>query len=398
MAKKGGGGSAERRQARIEGQVRYGPQTRLLRQMLADVRSQFTQGVAGEHSAYQALVDSAQQGRPQMSSIFHDAAHVAAGALTPAAGAPDFNAMGLGAGAAPFLAAASRDSSATQDRLAQTLQAANAELVQRQQDAASGQAYAIGKLASDASAQAGKIRQQQSGVSSDQGAFIAQRLGELLQATSDRNFKAGESAKARRNARVIAGVDKNGKPIPGGKADKKGASGLLPPKSNSDALAGIDRAEAQLRKRINLGSSPEAAAKVLKEGRDKVQGYPSRYTVNGKTYRVDPQTGAVMDGGKPLMYPGTTRIVQVDKATLPEIKAMNPLYVQAALDRVIYHGRYRAPTLRALRDAGIRVPGHSRRQPVSSGEVKGRQRKKKQTQTFAHIFGAQTSPNFDYGG
>lgn len=369
MAKRAAG-TAERRQAQTEGQVRYGPQQRLLKQMLADVRSQFSQGLAGENSAYQALTDAAQRGRPEMSSIFHDAAGIAAHALTPAAGAPDLNAMGLGPEASPFLAAAARDSSATQGRLAQALQQANAELVGREQQAASGRAYAVGKLVSDTSAQAQKIEQQRSGVTADQAAFVAQRLGQLLKDTADRNFKGSEDAKNRQNARIIAGVDKNGHPIPGGKADQKNKAknnGMLPAKSNSDALGQIDQAEAQIRRRINLGTSPEAAAKLLREGRDKISGYPSRYTVNGKTYRVDPQTGTVMDGSKPLLYPGTTRIVQVDKATLPEVKPMKPLFVQAALDRILYNGRYRKRTLDALRAEGIRVPSSARRRPVAVG-------------------------------
>jgi hypothetical protein len=160
MAKK-----AQRRQAKTEGRLRYGPQKRLLRQMLRDVSDQFTSGLAGEESAYRALVDSAKHGIPQMSHIYDDAAGVASRALTPAAGAPDLNALGLGAGAAPFLGAASRDASATQERLATMLQASNAELVGRQQQAAAGRAFAVGKLASDAGDQASKIRQQLSGIS-----------------------------------------------------------------------------------------------------------------------------------------------------------------------------------------------------------------------------------------
>jgi hypothetical protein len=384
MAKK-----AQRRQAKTEGRLRYGPQKRLLRQMLRDVSDQFTSGLAGEESAYRALVDSAKHGIPQMSHIYDDAAGVASRALTPAAGAPDLNALGLGAGAAPFLGAASRDASATQERLATMLQASNAELVGRQQQAAAGRAFAVGKLASDAGDQASKIRQQLSGISGDQGAFVAQRLSELLKEEADQNFKAGQDAKARKNARIVAGVDAQGHVIPGGSKDKpgKGKSSMLPPKSNSDALAGIDKAEAQLRKQIRLGRSPEESARLLREGRDAVEGYPSRYTVNGKSYKVDPQTGTVLDGNKPLVYPGTTRIVKVDKAKLPALSALNPLYVRAALDRVAYHGRYRKSTLKALHDAGVRIPARART-PVSQGAVRKRKANRKANQTFANIFQA----------
>jgi hypothetical protein len=390
---------AQRRQARTEGKVRYGPQQRLLKQMLADVRSQFGAGLAGEESAYRALVDSARQGRPELQHIYSDAAGVAAGALTPAAGAPDLNAMGLGAGAAPFLGAASRDASATRMRLSQQLQASQAELVQREQQAAAGRAFAVGKLADDTAQQATKIRQQQSGLSSDEGAFVAQRLSELLKETSDRNFKASEDAKNRHNARLTAGVDAQGHVIPGGAKDKpgKGESGMLKPKSNSDALMGIDKAEAQLRRRINQGSSPEEAAKLLREGRDAVEGYPSRYTVNGKSYRVDPQTGTVIDGNKPLVYPGSTRIVKVDKAKLPAVSAMSPLAIRAALDRITYHGRYRKSTLKALHDAGIKVPTRVAQRAVGTKEVQRRRRARKTGEAMAGIFGAKLDPNYPNG-
>lgn len=391
---------AQRRQAKTEGRVRYGPQKRLLRQMLKDVRAEFHAGLAGEESAYQALVDSARQGRPEMRHVYDAAAGVAARALTPAAGAPDLNAMGLGAGAAPFLGAASRDASATQMRLAQMLQASNAELVQREQQAAAGRAFAVGKLASDTASQASKIRQQQQGLTGDEAAFVTQRLSELLKEDADRNFKAGESAKQRRNSRLIAGVDAQGHKIPGGVKDKKdGKNGMLPPKSNSDALAGIDKAEAQLRRRINQGSTPEEAAKLLREGRDPVEGYPSRYTVNGKTYKVDPQTGTVLDGNKPLVYPGSTRIVQVDKAKLPAVSALSPLAVRAALDRIQYGGRYRKSTLKALHDAGIKIPARTAQRAVGPKEVKRRrrQRDRKAGETMAGIFGAELSPDYPAG-
>jgi hypothetical protein len=212
---------------------------------------------------------------------------------------------------------------------------------------------------------------------------VAQRLSELLKEEADQNFKAGQDAKARKNARIVAGVDAQGHVIPGGPKDKpgKGKSSMLPPKSNSDALAGIDKAEAQLRKQIRLGRSPEESARLLREGRDAVEGYPSRYTVNGKSYKVDPQTGTVLDGNKPLVYPGTTRIVKVDKAKLPALSALNPLYVRAALDRVAYHGRYRKSTLKALHDAGVRIPARLRK-PVSRARCASAA-DRKANQTFA---------------
>lgn len=389
---------AQRRQAKTEGRVRYGPQKRLLRQMLNDVRAEFHAGLAGEESAYQALVDSARHGRPEMQHVYDAAAGVASRALTPAAGAPDLS--GLGPGAAPYLGAASRDASATQMRLATMLQASNAELVQREQQAAAGRAFAVGKLASDTASQASKIRQQQSGLSGDEAAFVTQRLSELLKEEADRDFKAGESAKARRNSRLTAGVDAQGHIIKGGAKDKpSGKSGMLAPKSNMDALAGIDRAEAQLRRRINQGSSPEEAAKLLREGRDPVEGYPSRYTVNGKTYKVDPQTGTVLDGNKPLVYPGSTRIVKVDKAKLPAVSALSPLAVRAALDRIQYGGRYRKSTLKALHDAGIKVPARTAQRAVGPKEVKRRrrQRDRKSGETMAGIFGVPLSPNYPAG-
>jgi hypothetical protein len=45
--------------------------------------------------------------------------------------------------------------------------------------------------------------------------------------------------------------------------------------------------------------------------------------------------------------------------------------VRAALDRISYNGRYRRGTLKALHDAGIRIPARLRR-PVSRNTVKAR--------------------------
>jgi hypothetical protein len=211
-----------RRQAKTEGQVRYGPQQRLLRQMLKDVQSQFSSGLAGEESAAQALVDSARAAQPQMQRVYHDAAGVAARALTPAAGAPDLNALGLGAGAAPYLGAAARDASATQMRLAQQLQMARGELTQRELRAGDARQFAVNKLASDTADQASKIRQQQSGLTSDQTAFVSQRLGELLKEQADRHFKASEDSKSRDVSLKTAGVNPDGSIIPGRQGGPEG--------------------------------------------------------------------------------------------------------------------------------------------------------------------------------
>jgi hypothetical protein len=255
-----------------------------------------------------------------------------------------------------------------------------------QVNAQAGAQYQVGRAAKTRDQQVGQIQQQLSQLQGQAGDYAASQIDSMLTASQKAAYDAEQARLGRihdtnvqklkntsaTNVANIGATSREKVAASKGKGSGSGSvkSPFLAPTSQSAAQSGIDNTIQTINKLRGEGVTARTAAGYLLKGRDAYSQYPPTYTnpENGQTLKVDQQTGQVLNpDGTPFRQrrksvSGSTLYgppVTLKQVTLPAIpQAAVPIYVWAALDRILYSGAYSHSTAVKLHNAGIKVLDH----------------------------------------
>lgn len=199
-----------RTQVQAESTLRFNPERSALRSGLRDARGTRSQTIRSQRGAKDSAIATADAVRPRYTSAYSQGTAQIDQALA-SLGVPV-------AGDNPL----SREVAGAKARMAETLQGALTESQSRKLDAEAGFSFAVRKANEDYAGTVSKIRERLTQLAREQGAFQQARSGELSAADTQRSFTASQNAKARRNARLTAGVDAQGHVVRGGPKDVNG--------------------------------------------------------------------------------------------------------------------------------------------------------------------------------
>jgi hypothetical protein len=170
-------------QARAETQLRYGPEVRGLRALLAEARTDLKFNLRSERGAAAGIQAATRAALPDIRRIYETAGHSAQQADADVATAV----AGLSPAADSARAVAATESGAAKTRLAEAMARTEADLGRRQIEAASGRAYGERAARQQYASQTGKLRGQQRDLEGEMGLFATTTYRDLSDA--DRKFR-----------------------------------------------------------------------------------------------------------------------------------------------------------------------------------------------------------------
>src|SRR3954470_17513684 len=262
-----------RRQAQAEATLRTAPQASVLREMLIQAMSDRDVAIKAATGSAKGVTAAVNKAGPSLKHVYHDAINQAHGTSATV----DATLSSMGAVAGPYQAAMARERGTGADRLSQSLTSALSELSNRRIEAAAGRAQATNAALSEYSTTKAKLTRQASDLANQSGLYASTRLGELTDAERKarqqahqqaltRHAQAVQNALSRKNSRLTAGVDAQGKVIPGGAKDKPGGKKHLSAAEQrargqlyADARTGIDQARTWIQRfRSGKNAPPES--------------------------------------------------------------------------------------------------------------------------------------------
>lgn len=168
-------------QVRAEALLRFGPQEQQLAQRLAQLRAARSQSIGAARTAMEGAVIGTARARPALEAIY-----------APIVKAADTRAANLatrlaGQPSSAFKDAAGVEAQAAHGRSVNELANAQAELVQRAQEARSGSAFAVNQANRDFASGLATLHSDLSALAAQEGAYASGRLGTLLQ--QDRSLR-----------------------------------------------------------------------------------------------------------------------------------------------------------------------------------------------------------------
>lgn len=190
-----GGGDSLLRQARLETQVRYGPEKRALAELLHEARSDLRTGLAAEAGAADGIKAAVTAAQPELTKHYA-AAH---GDLRQADAQLKGDLSTLSASADPYRAVAAREAAAARGRLDDALARAQGELVQRKVGAEQGRAYGARNQLAQYQQSAEKIHRQKTALAAEEGTFTHATLGDLRKAKAEADFKERQFQETQRS-------------------------------------------------------------------------------------------------------------------------------------------------------------------------------------------------------
>lgn len=221
------------RRARRQGRLRYAPEEQALGLLERDARRDFRDTRAGQRSAADSIVTSAQQGASDIRGIYENA------------GLTDLVRAGL-------------ESNPQARRLAEEMAGAETEMRQREIDAREGEAFAVNQARRDRNRALSDIGRRRTQLAGEKGAFVAdlvqQMIGEQQAAQAEAQQHAADQAfdlyKMDRKALLNNDIDPDtGKPLPGAKKDKKKPKPATG--ADRDASAALGKAKAWIERLDN---------------------------------------------------------------------------------------------------------------------------------------------------
>lgn len=221
-------------QAALEALVRFGPEMSGLKELQRTALSNFDLGVHQAHGSADAIVGAVDQAKPGLAKVYDNAGLKQAGLAGTLIG---HDIAGLGPIADSIKAGASLEATGAADRLNLAKTQALTDLSSRKVRAREGEQFAIGNAKNQLVSELTKILNRKQDLSREKGAFAAATINDLSQAAADQAFKATENAKNRKNSQIVAGVNPDGTPIPGGPKDPALKPGK-PKKINTDLQHG----------------------------------------------------------------------------------------------------------------------------------------------------------------
>jgi hypothetical protein len=368
-----------RRQAQAEATLRTAPQASVLREMLIQAMSDRDVAIKAATGAAHGVTAAVAKAGPSLKHVYSDAINQAHGTSATV----DATLSSMGAVAGPYQAAMARERGTGADRLSQSLTSALSELSNRRIEAAAGRAQATNAALSEYSTTKAKLTRQASDLANQSGLYASTRLGELTDAERKarqqahqqaltRRSQAVQNALSRKNSRLTAGVDAQGKVIPGGAKDTPGGKKHLSAseqRSRGQLLADAKNQIGQAQTWIDRYRSGSHALSD-KEIRSRL-GNGDSFAV--PVHRINPKTG------QPAKQFKTDKQGQVVTQQV-KVPKLDQDFVQAALE-LKDQGYLSTKTVHALRQRKIHVlqewlapkPSKRRRAAVKKLDRSGKQ-------------------------
>jgi hypothetical protein len=383
-----------RRQAQAEATLRTAPQASVLREMLIQAMSDRDVAIKAATGAAHGVTAAVAKAGPSLKHVYHDAINQAHGTSATV----DATLSSMGAVAGPYQAAMARERGTGADRLSQSLTSALSELSNRRIEAAAGRAQATNAALSEYSTTKAKLTRQASDLANQSGLYASTRLGELTDAERKarqqahqkaltRHAQAVQNALSRKNSRLTAGVDAQGKVIPGGPKDKprrcQASDGLRAADSRGEAGSGEepDRPSANV-------DQPLPQRREAQERQEIRQLLASGQSAQS----ISRDVPVMLPNGKPKTDARGQIVTRVQTIKGDPVPKLDADFIQAALE-LENQGHLSTATIHALRGRRIHViqewltpapppsvkPSAARAQPRSSTAPASRARSRSQT-------------------
>lgn len=302
------GGSRFASQAALEALVRFGPELSGLKSLQRQAESNLSLGVRQAHGTANAITGTIDNVTPQVAKIYDDAGLKQAGVAGTLMG---HDVAGLGHVADSIKAGASLEAAGAADRLNLEKAHALTNLGTQKVRARQGEQFAIGTAKDQFVKSVTEILSRKQDLSREKGAFTSATINSLAQTAAAAQLKQSESAAARENARLVAGVDAQGHVLPGGPKDPKVTGKGKGGKINTDIQHGalddsVQSAQTIVTSRLKgLGSRSELMDILVK-------GMPARTGPNGEKI-------AAIPAQKPLVAKAAIELAfdqKISRATL----------------------------------------------------------------------------------
>jgi hypothetical protein len=321
-----------------EAQLKFGPQLDTLGTLLRQAVSSRDQGIAVQKSTGTGLINLASRAQPVVQQI---AAQGAQRVQQPYAQV-QADIAGLGPSADPIRAATARDAALVQAQQGLMTQDTATELKQRQVDALAGRQAGISAVQQQYSTDVGKIGDQLSSITGQQGAFGASRLAELLGEQRKQDFTAQQNQLGRDV--TTRGQDLSHQDRVAAQKGKKSATGkkLQPGGAHNTAKEKIATGLAALRDLDPDKAHRHDTAPGLVQGAPADKGTPIYRT---ETDPITKKTKQV-----PVLNPDGTVKTSGDLPAIPGVGS----WATIAAD-VYYDGHLSRKNQKALADAGFSI-------------------------------------------
>jgi hypothetical protein len=345
-----------RRQAQAEATLRTAPQASVLREMLIQAMSDRDVAIKAATGAAHGVTAAVAKAGPSLKHVYHDAINQAHGTSATV----DATLSSMGAVAGPYQAAMARERGTGADRLSQSLTSALSELSNRRIEAAAGRAQATNAALSEYSTTKAKLTRQASDLANQSGLYASTRLGELTDAERKarqqahqqaltRHAQAVQNALGRKNSRLTAGVDAQGKVIPGGAKDKPAGAKHLSASEQRTRGEKLAQAKSQIAQaqtwinRFRNGAKPKSDKEIR------------QLLASGQSARsIGKDVPVMLPNGKPKTDARGQIVTRVQTIKGDPVPKLDADFIQAALE-LENQGHLSTATIHALRGRRIHV-------------------------------------------
>jgi hypothetical protein len=345
-----------RRQAQAEATLRTAPQASVLREMLIQAMSDRDVAIKAATGAGARSHRRRRQGRPQPQARLPRRDQPGARHQRNRGRHPLEHGRGRRALSGRDGARAGNGA----DRLSQSLTSALSELSNRRIEAAAGRAQATNAALSEYSTTKAKLTRQASDLANQSGLYASTRLGELTDAERKarqqahqqaltRHAQAVQNALSRKNSRLTAGVDAQGKVIPGGAKDKPAGAKHLSASEQRTRGEKLAQAKSQIAQaqtwinRFRNGAKPKSDKEIR------------QLLASGQSARsIGKDVPVMLPNGKPKTDARGQIVTRVQTIKGDPVPKLDADFIQAALE-LENQGHLSTATIHALRGRRIHV-------------------------------------------